>query len=203
MRTAGCSDGTYAGLTRVCRQIRAEFRPIQRRETRLQVLSRDAVAYVSTFHATAADSISLPCQLQIGISSFGNRLDNTTFDLLPILKLKVMHQSFDCKFVLSHPGNQENAIFNDVRSHGLTEDDVQRLNTFISNTNTDWMRDIFNGMFSRMRVTGSRQVRIYIEFGFGRAPSGYFENSGVKSSYCHSRSLIRNRFPGLSISEQA
>jgi hypothetical protein len=171
MRTAGCSDGTYAGLTRVCRQIRAEFRRIQRRETRLQVPSRDAVAYVLTFHATATDSVFLPCQLQISICSFGTRLDNNTFDLLPILKLKVTHQSLDCKFVLSHPGNQENAISNDVRSHGLTEDDVQRLNTFISNANTHWTEDILNGMFSRMRVTGSRQVRIYIEFGLGRTPS--------------------------------
>jgi hypothetical protein len=89
----------YGGLSRVCRQIREEYRPLQRRAATLEIDWSDLPELYATFCNTASSSADAPCvDLQIVLQSTEGRITDL-IDIFPLLRLQNLSPTFACSFM--------------------------------------------------------------------------------------------------------
>jgi len=172
-------SGTYAGLTRVCVQIRQEYRPIQRRKAEIWLNLANIGYYAQAFLTTAEDSMSLPHKIRVetkfaNFSAFGSH-----FSIFSVLKLKATHPYLDCEMV---PG-MSNRTLNEVRG----------LNALASHANENWREDISNGIIGDVRIRSSASfvetTCICINFTGVHAPKNYDKAISAPDAWSSARGL--------------
>ena len=140
---------THNGLTRVCRHIRQEYRPLYRRTAFLEIDWKDLPKFLTTF-CDAPEDDEAPCrELQVVLQ---NRFrlpiktsyaDVTPVNILPLLGLRVKSSDFDCRFVPSKAG---------LDRHSATARDCEGLNELYQHSHPEWLKDIRGGFFNSIVV---------------------------------------------------
>ncbi len=87
-RVKNADLGTYAGLTRVNREIRMEYRPIQRRNACIQVSLNDVIPFLQTFRQHEKNKKVTPVKtLYVILGTYGRtNWDKTHIDMLSIMR---------------------------------------------------------------------------------------------------------------------
>ena len=172
-------SGTYAGLTRVCVQIRREYRPVQRRKAEVRLDLANVGYYARAFLTPAEDSVSLPHKIRVEgrfaqFSAFGSH-----FSIFSVLKLKAIHPGLDCEIV---PG---------VSFRSLNQ--VRGLNALACHANEKWREDISNGTIGDVRIRSSASfvetTCICINFTGVHAPKNYNEAISAPDAWSSARGL--------------
>ncbi|KAI4644924.1 hypothetical protein J4E93_005722 [Alternaria ventricosa] len=157
-------DGNYAGLTRACVQIRAEYRPIQRRKAKLSLSFSDLDVFTGTFLASAADKMILPLEVHVRVSRFTKPGCALTFDSLPILQVKVQNPRLDIRIVPTNIPKGPHSIGGGPHDAAalatIALNQAQDLNSVLLHSNKDWHTCLSNGSIG--------EVYIWMEIGFTR-----------------------------------
>jgi len=184
-------SGTYAGLTRVCVQIRREYRPVQRRTAEVRLDLANVGYYARAFLTTAEDSMSLPHKIRVegrfaNFSALGSH-----FSIFSVLKLKATHPGLDCEIV---PATIASAYGR--AQHGMcfrNLDQVRGLNALAFHTNEKWREDISNGTIGDVRIRSSASfvetTCICINFTGVHAPKNYDEAISAPDAWSSARGL--------------
>ncbi|KAI4632082.1 uncharacterized protein J4E87_001553 [Alternaria ethzedia] len=196
-------DGNYAGLTRACAQIRAEYRPMQRRRAKLSVDFSDLDDFTRTFLTSSADMMILPLEVHVRVSLIkpGRTLH---FDSLPILKVKVENPRLDIRIVIAtvqkgfrvRGGGPHDAAA--LATIALTQ--AQDLNSLLLHSNKDWHACISNGFIGEVYIQmqrGLTQVEIVFVGKLGwreipkeiRASEEWLISHGLQASASHSHRI--------------
>ncbi|KAH7082781.1 hypothetical protein BKA63DRAFT_138013 [Paraphoma chrysanthemicola] len=140
----------YAGLTRVCRQIRKEYLAIQRRAAHLEVDWDELPHYMTTFHADKSSNDFRPKYLDVRLTCAYEykELHEPHVDILPLLQLKAGATDMVVRVtsIVYDEGafvRQMNALLDEARL------DLQQL---IDNNNEEWVRCIRLGHFDSIMV---------------------------------------------------
>jgi hypothetical protein len=151
----------------VCREIRAEYRPIQRREAQIELEWNDLQHFLDDYLYTNEDRASPPRALYVSMTSAFRK--DQTVDILPLLLTKAMHPSFLCTFF--DDGSDDSSVDSfmsrdQARLHAewAAMDDLLNLKT------KSWMLDIQTGRISSVVVR--RHQSVCIKFARGREPEG-------------------------------
>ncbi|KAF2133895.1 hypothetical protein P153DRAFT_381065 [Dothidotthia symphoricarpi CBS 119687] len=176
------AGGTFAGLTRVCHQIRHEYRPIQRQEARIGVDLEEVNTYLETFHDDPRDLTSEPQHLLITLKPMLVRLEDVGsagIDLLPLLRFlggwlqtrcNSMVRSWHSPICLPHGVNWDHVV------EGAC-DECGDLNRLLDNDNSTWLRHIQDGRFDRITVRRQSHfgLSIVIACNLNKIPDDIFE----------------------------
>ncbi|KAH7093510.1 hypothetical protein FB567DRAFT_175488 [Paraphoma chrysanthemicola] len=141
----------YAGLTRVCRQIRNEYLAIQQRGARLEVDWDELPHYMTTFHADKTSNILRPKSLDVRLTYAYEDEENLEpqVDILPLLQLKTGATDMEVRVITVHYDNEH------VVHHWLNaalhyaSRDLQQL---VNNNYEEWNRCIRLGCFHSIMV---------------------------------------------------
>ncbi|KAI4626467.1 hypothetical protein J4E83_003618 [Alternaria metachromatica] len=175
-------DGNYAGLTRTCVQIRAEYRPMQRRSAKLSVCFSDLEDFTQTFLTSAADTMILPLEVHVRVSRLTRPGYPLSFDSLPILEVKVANPCLDIRILPVNIPNWSRFMRNGpqdaaaLATMALTQ--TQGLNSLLLHSNKNWHACISNGSIGEVYIemeTGFTRVEIVF---MGRL--GYRELSKIQ-----------------------
>ena len=156
-------DGNYAGLTRACVQIRAEYRPIQRRKAKLSLSFSDLDVFTRTFLTSAADMMVLPLEVHVRVSptQTGQAL---SFDSLSILKVKVQNPCLDIRIVPTTipkgPQFRGDGPHVAAALATIALNQAQDLNSLLLHSNKNWHALLRNGSIGEVYIT--------MEIGFTR-----------------------------------
>ena len=184
-------SGTYAGLTRVCVQIRREYRPVQRRKAEVRLDLANVGYYAQAFMTTAEDSVSLPHKIRVegkfaNFSAFGSH-----FSIFSVLKLKATHPGLDCEIVPATTGWGY-----DTAKHGMclrTLNEIRGLNALACHANEKWREDISNGTIGDVRIRSSASfvetTCICINFTGVHAPKNYDKAISAPDAWSSARGL--------------
>ena len=187
---ASLQCGTYAGLTRVCVQIRREYRPIQRRTTEVRLDLADVDHYARTFLRTAEDSMSLPHKIRVKIPFANSSELGSHFSIIPVLKLKAAHLALDCKMVPATIENDSDLEQNHMLFWAVNQ--ARSLNALVVHANEKWLEDISNGTIGDVLITSSTFVgngSICIGFTGVRASRNYREATSAPGAWRSARDL--------------
>lgn len=127
----------YASLTQVCRQIRSEYTPIQRRSTKLFVRWEEFSDYLRVFHNhQIPQTLQLP---EIRIRSPIRRL--SSLDILQLLQLRVACPNFSSFFANTpdSSGSWTRTNFKDI--------ELIILYKFLQHDHSQWLEDVRSGVF--------------------------------------------------------
>lgn len=132
--------GTFAGLTRVCRLVREEYRPIQRREARVEVELGELTAYLDTFHGIHADKNSTPRQLMVVLC--GLVFYDEGNDILPLLIMRT-----------TKPSCVSNLLFRPEDAHDVDAiAECKDLNELFHHNHPGWLDAIRSGALQTVAV---------------------------------------------------
>lgn len=120
----------YAGLARVCRQIRREFMEMQRSEACLRVGWFQLGRYLSTFHNTVKLGRNLPKKLEILLAPVRITPLYEATDLLPLIMISANCPNMSCDFI-PHPFMDEVEDYELGRSFCQIDVECYELNTLI------------------------------------------------------------------------
>jgi hypothetical protein len=100
---------SYAGLTRVCRQIRIEYLQMQRSESHILVNWVELGSYLDAFHGPKAADDVFPTQIRVRLGPMSPRdiFSHGSVDILPILVLCVEKLHLAVKFVEDWPRDSD------------------------------------------------------------------------------------------------
>jgi len=170
--------GTYAALSRVCKEIRAEYRPIQRREAHIEVNWDDLPRFQDVFMGSPEDRANPPCTLRVAMGSVDD--DTPSVDILPLLLLQYFHPTFDCIFLKQGDGHGlqreespswEQEELQDRPECGEWKDEWTCLNDLLSHDNAHWRSDVQTGRFASIVV--ARRYSACVNFVPGREPDRF------------------------------
>ncbi|KAI4926189.1 hypothetical protein J4E85_006481 [Alternaria conjuncta] len=182
-RDASLQSGNYAALTRVCVQIRREYRPVQRHMAEVQLDLANVGHYAQAFMTTAEDSMSLPHTIHVEAWVAISSRSDSHFSIFPVLKLKATHPDLDCKMVPAAIANR----------YGLTVNQVRGLNALAFHANEKWREDIRNGTIGDVRIRSSASFDettcICINFTGVHASKNYDEAISAPDAWSSARGL--------------
>ena len=175
-------SGTYAGLTRVCVQIRREYRPIQRRKSEIRLDLANVGYYAQAFMTTAEDSMSPPHKIRVETKFANFSVFGSHFSIISVIKLKATHPGLDCEIVPATIG----MFFRTVNQ-------VRGLNALACHANEKWREDISNGTIGDVRIRSSASfvetTCICINFTGVHAPKNYNEAISAPDAWSSARGL--------------
>jgi len=148
---ASLQPGNYAALTRVCVQIRQEYRPIQRRMAEVRLDLSEVRHYARTFLTSAEDCLSLPHKVRVDVPIWGLPRVNSRFDILPVLELKAAHPSLDCKIVPFSGVKDSDCAHRDI--FDLAVEQAHDLSALVLHANKTWLDEISNGVIGNVWIT--------------------------------------------------
>ena len=134
-------------------QIRAEYRPIQRRKAKLSLHFSDLDVFSRTFLTSAADMTVLPLEVHVRVSLIKPGW-TVSFDSLPVLIVKAQNPRLDIRIV---PATiPDGWRFIGSGSHdasalaAIASTQAQDLNSLLFHSNKDWHACINNGSIDQV-----------------------------------------------------
>ncbi|KAI4702542.1 hypothetical protein J4E81_002906 [Alternaria sp. BMP 2799] len=146
-------SSNYAALTRVCVQIRREYRPIQRRKAKVWIGLADVDNYARTFLRTAEDSMSLPHKIRVKVPFTSSSDFGSDFSIISVLKLKAAHPDLDCKLV--HATIRNDSALAQKHMFFRAMNKARDLNALVFHANKKWLEDISNGTIGDVLIETS------------------------------------------------
>ncbi|KAI4910798.1 hypothetical protein J4E90_007054 [Alternaria incomplexa] len=188
---ASLQSGNYAALTRVCVQIRREYRPVQRYMAEVRLDLANVGHYARAFMTTAEDSMSLPHTIHVEAWFAISSRSDSHFSIFPVLKLKATHPDLDCKMVPAAIANRYG-----LAQHPMffgTVNQVRGLNALACHANEKWREEIRNGTIGDVRIRSSASFSettcICIIFTGVHAPKNYDEAISAPDAWSSARGL--------------
>ncbi|KAF2832725.1 hypothetical protein CC86DRAFT_462939 [Ophiobolus disseminans] len=164
--------GSFAALSRVGREIRAEYRPIQRREANVEIRWNNLEAYQEDFLRTKNDRSSPPRFLRVTMGR--NRYDTVGVDILPLVLTQLRDPSLDCYFTQSKNGEGiiRSCLVRQARRIDEPMDQGACLTNLLHHFLYDktWVADLQSGRIANIMVRRGHNVRI--KFVPGKEPAG-------------------------------
>jgi hypothetical protein len=141
----------YGGLSRVCHQIREEYRPLQRRAADLEIDWNDLPKFYATFCNSTSISAEAPCaKLQVVLQdteSFDAREQMTDLiDIFPLLRLQNLSPTFACSFM--SPGD----ALHKTSPPSIWPSEESDLNELLYHSHPDWLEASRSGSIERIMV---------------------------------------------------
>jgi hypothetical protein len=148
----------YISLAQVNRQIRAEYLPICM-QAQVTIAWRDLPNYINTFYPTAKGQLKnleqAPSAITIIADYDKKDGDNVVIDVLPLIKMRHAHATFQCHFVhlISDDGLQPKLVDDEVeaRPYWLTADS-EMIASLINHTHVRWLHDVSTGRVEKILV---------------------------------------------------
>jgi len=153
----------FAALTHVCRQIRREYRPVQRRQAETEIDLEDMPAYLATFHSSTEDSAIVPRRLLIALQPVAVEVEackiSGGIDFRHLLRLQdtwrgAGHPSI-CEF--KPPDTRPN--IDDIglpgqmpRDHIRTAKEYKDLQVYLDHTDPVWLDHIRHGQLATIKI---------------------------------------------------
>lgn len=180
-----CSVAPCIALVSTCKQIYNEYRPICLM-SEITIYWRDVPRYFQKYFTDNDGALAhielAPARMTIITNICLNECKPINIDLLPILKFRLAHKSFECEFVTS--GYDEGTGCD--CAHGaaaITRDDLRTLlaadvatmQKLLGHQDEDWVKDIKEGRIQKLIAThiGTNCCPM-IKFYVGRGERGSF-----------------------------
>ena len=176
VRKADGVSGVFTGLTSVSRQVRSEYRPIQRSVSRVTVCCSDITDFLNTFLVTDKDRAHPFKHICISERNWATKSQ----DLLPLMKAKIAHPAFGCRFEAHIDQRDNNPSFDAVGSiyqNEYLEGCVAALNELLDNGNAAWKSKVANGEITALRLYfwALPFHGLHMSFASGHTPQGIIE----------------------------
>ena len=190
--------GVGAGLTKVCRQIRAEYLPIQRHEA-VVAFRWDNIEYTQdwfdTFYPAGPESSGSPCVVRL---LWGKALDTSQDasghysatdlamidDLEELLRVRAHWTSI--RFEVALEDSYRTPDESDPNLSGLAERDCHTLGLLLQYDNPTWLTAIRKSIFDSIIIehTGSRYAPpvVYLEVGRNGIYSRHYSMQDVEDN---------------------
>jgi hypothetical protein len=235
-KTPGRPDRSYEysarrflALTQICKQIRAEYRPLWLRDSSINLNLDDVKCFITTFFPTTDGYGNAPKLLLISWDHEGGYDEDLLFDITPLLRLRAHCPTlvtwFVCRPLLDgdipeiecwecgnsvHCGCDNNCDHEEAIDEAFFELDMDynytmAIDDFIANGNEMWLKAIRgDSRLHGMKVECTVDVLIqrptvHIRFSKGRVPAGFNKSSMYKGAL---RYLREQGIPDLEINRK-